>query len=132
MSIASWFGASSLGVSKEGGAVSAVVCSEVRFGGVASGITLGDRVPLRAAIADGKVGVKGLGVVGGEESIEVREEMGEGSPLDLPDASEEQGLRPKITLVGTGEESSFADVGSISSRSMTADKGLLLTEDLMI
>ena len=132
MSIASWLGESSLGISEEGGAVSVVVCSEVRFGGVASGITLGDRMPLRAATAGGKAGVKGLGVVGGEESIEVRDEMGEGSPLDLPDASVEQGLRPTITLVGTGEESSFAEVGSISSSSMIADVGPPLIVDLMI
>ena len=74
--------------------------------------------------------MKGLGLVRGEESIVVGEGMGEGRPVDLPDASEEQGLRPTIPLVGIGEESSFADVGSISSSSMTADRDPL-TEDLM-
>ena len=103
--------------------MSVVVCSEVRFGGVASGMTLGDRMPLRAATADGKAGVKGLGVVGGEESMEVRDEMGEGSPLDLPDAPVEQGLRPTITLVGTGEERSSIEVGFISSKSITSGGG---------
>ena len=113
--------------------MSGVDFSVVRFSGVATETTLGDRMPLGVYTVGGKAGVKALGVEGGEEeSMEVGDELGGVSPLDLPDGPVEQGLRPTITLVGAGEESSFADVGSISSRSMTADEGPLLTEDLMI
>ena len=44
MSITFWLEASSLSVFKEGVVVSGAVCSEVRFGGVASRITLGEGV----------------------------------------------------------------------------------------
>ena len=106
--------------------------SEVRFSDVATETTMEDRMPLGEYTVGGKVGVKGLGVDGGEESMEVGGGLGEVSPLDLPDVPVEQGLRPTITLVGTSEESSFAEVGSISFRSMIADVGPPLIVDLMI
>ena len=61
----------------------------------------------------------------------VGEWMGEGGLLGLPDPAE-KGLRPKIPLVGIGEESSFADVGSNPSRSMTSGGDPLLTADPML
>ena len=57
--------------------------------------------------------------------------MGEGGLLGLPDPVE-RGLRPKIPLVGIGEASSFADVGSSPSGSMTSSRGPLLTADPLL
>ena len=132
MSLVSWLGDLSLSVSEEDGGVRGVDFSEVRFSDVATETAMGDRMPLGEYTVVGKVGVKGLGVDGGEESMEVGGGLEEVSPLDLPDVPVEQGLRPTIAFVGTGEESSFAEVVSISSRSMIADVGPPLIVDLMI
>ena len=132
MSVASWeLWGLPLSASDVGVAVMGVVCSEIRcLSGVAAKTELGIGLSFEVLVTtSGKAGVKAFVVEGGEESIEIGDIVGEGGPLDLPDALVEPGLSPTIAFVGIGVDSSSMEVGFIPSRSMiSGGRSLFLAE----